>query len=366
MKRGRYRKEPVLSRRRLTAIELCAGAGGQAIGLEAAGFEHVALVELDRWACATLRSNRPNWPVVHGDLREFSANGFENLTLVAGGVPCPPFSVAGKQLGELDDRDLFPAALDVVERALPEAVMLENVRGLLGKGFDDYRGQIIERLRSLGYWAEWQLLNASDFGVPQLRARAILVGLQDPIARHFQWPTPTGRGRTVGQTLREIMGSCGWDGADAWAEMADDIAPTIVGGSHKHGGPDLGPTRAKQEWAKLGVDGLQIADAPPPRGFRGVPQLTVEMAALIQGFPPNWRIKGRKTPAYRQVGNAFPPPVAEAVGRAIWEAIDRSRESSRTEVPDPHPSELSLWHTGEDASPSVLQPAPRTEKRDSQ
>jgi DNA (cytosine-5)-methyltransferase 1 len=338
--------------RRLTAIELCAGAGGQAIGLEAAGFDHVALIELDHWACETLRANRPDWPVIEGDIKRFSAEGYENLTLLAGGVPCPPFSVAGKQLGDLDDRDLFPAALDLVGQSKPEAILLENVRGLLGAVFSDYRDQIRDRLDQMGYWSEWKLLNASDFGVPQLRPRSVLVALKKPIAPLFSWPEGSGEVMTVGETLRAIMGSCGWDGADEWADRAAAIAPTIVGGSHRHGGPDLGPTRAKAQWARLGVDALQLADAPPPRSHKGPPRLTVEMAALVQGFPPNWRIKGRKTPAYRQVGNAFPPPVATAVGLAIKEAIMAYRE--RGQVSPNERTVTGVWHSGPDARASIL------------
>ena len=314
--------------RRMTAVELCAGAGGQALGLERAGFEHVGLVEIDPWASHTLRTNRPEWPVTEGDVREFSVATYENLTLLAGGVPCPPFSMAGKRLGHLDERDLFPAALDRVEQALPEAVLLENVRGLLDPIFVDYRRQIQDRLAAAGYWSEWRLLNASDFGVPQLRPRAVLVALRESIAPHFTWPRGGLVPPTVGEALFAEMASAGWPGASAWAKRASQIAPTLVGGSRKHGGPDLGPTRAKQAWAKLGVNGHLLALEPPGPTFPAdeMPMLTVRMAATIQGFPADWVIEGRKTAAYRQVGNAFPPPVAEAVGTAIRDAVMASRQ----------------------------------------
>jgi DNA (cytosine-5)-methyltransferase 1 len=110
---------------------------------------------------------------------------------------------------------------------------------------------------------------------------------------------------------------CGWPGAEAWRDRADEIAPTIVGGSLKHGGPDLGPTRARKAWATLGVDGLGIADAAPSKNQTGMPRLTVKMVAKLQGFPDDWRFSGGKTAAYRQVGNAFPPPVARAVAQQI-------------------------------------------------
>ncbi|MGB1110590.1 MAG: DNA cytosine methyltransferase, partial [Gammaproteobacteria bacterium] len=126
---------------------------------------------------------------------------------------------------------------------------------------------------------------------------------------------------TVGELLKEKMAERGWLGADRWALQADDIAPTIVGGSKKHGGPDLGPTRAKRAWATLGVDGMGIANEAPDKEFVGMPRLTVDMVARLQGFPDEWTFTGKKTPAYRQVGNAFPPPVAHAVAAQIMKSL---------------------------------------------
>jgi DNA (cytosine-5)-methyltransferase 1 len=118
-----------------------------------------------------------------------------------------------------------------------------------------------------------------------------------------------------------MMASRGWPGAKRWARQANDIAPTIVGGSKKHGGPDLGPTRARQAWAALGVEGRTIAEEAPAADFCGMPRLTVDMVARLQGFPADWRFHGRKTTAYRQVGNAFPAPVAAAVAKNLKIAL---------------------------------------------
>ncbi len=118
-----------------------------------------------------------------------------------------------------------------------------------------------------------------------------------------------------------MMAAEGWEGVEKWKKQANDIAPTLVGGSKKHGGADLGPTRAKKAWKELGVNGKSLADALPKPGFSDAPKLTVEMAAVIQGFPRDWKIMGKKTAAYRQVGNAFPPPVATALGRQIAKAL---------------------------------------------
>ena len=310
----------------LSSAEMCAGAGGQALGLELAGFDHQALVEIEPQFCATLRLNRPQWNVCEGDLSTFDGSPYRGVDLLAGGLPCPPFSVAGKQLGSLDERNLFPAALRLADEMRPRAIMIENVRGFLDAVFEDYRLQLKRQLKKLGYVADWRLLNASEFGVPQLRPRVVIVAIEQSSADRFEWPTGlTHNPPTVGETLYDLMKAGGWRGAAAWRDRANEIAPTVVGGSKKHGGPDLGPTRAKRAWASLGVDGIGIADGPPDSSFVGTPRLTVRMVARLQGFPDAWQFSGRKTAAYRQVGNAFPPPVARAVSAQIAEALSAAR-----------------------------------------
>jgi len=307
----------------LTSLEICAGAGGQALGIERAGFKHQALVEIDRHCCQTLRDNRPTWNVIEDDLCGFSAKPYSGLDLLAGGVPCPPFSKAGKQLGASDERNLFPEAIRLVKEARPKAVMLENVRGIFDAVFEDYRRYISGEIAELGYWTDWRLFNASDFGVPQLRPRVIFIAIRNEFAGDFKWPhAHQNRAQTVGEALYDLMAADGWRQASRWKKQANQIAPTLVGGSKKHGGPDLGPTRAKNAWAALGVDGHGLADLPPARDFVGMPRLTVRMAARIQGFSDDWEFSGRKTPAYRQVGNAFPPPVARAVAASIAHCLN--------------------------------------------
>ncbi|WP_105253838.1 DNA cytosine methyltransferase [Pseudoalteromonas sp. T1lg75] len=331
----------------MKTIEMCAGAGGQALGLHNAGFEHEVLIEIDEHACSTLRFNNEKlnlgWnKIVEGDLKDFanfSAAAYQGeIALVAGGVPCPPFSKAGKQLGADDERDLFPTALKIVQSVKPLMVMLENVPGLAESKFQPYRDAITSHLSDLGYLSEWKVLQASDFGVPQLRPRMILVAVQKPHFKHFEWPEPIDTPTpTVGDALFDMMSEKGWEGVERWREMADGIAPTLVGGSKKHGGPDLGPTRAKAQWQALGVNGHRVGslEEVPGPGFKGVlmrngtirpgtegmPLLTVPMAAKIQGFPADWSFVGNKTNAYRQVGNAFPPPVAQAVGEKLMEVL---------------------------------------------
>nr|WP_242436848.1 DNA (cytosine-5-)-methyltransferase [Streptomyces sp. CB02488] len=403
----------------LTSIEICAGAGGQAIGLHEAGFKHLALVEIDPYAAKTLQENIKNldawsWEreycdVISGDVNEFRAIpespdqeshvkkaqkylgkplSRRNLSLLAGGVPCPPFSHAGKQLGKDDERDLFPRILELADELRPEAVMIENVRGIKDVKFEEYRKYIEARLqggwakhpvtgieedfKGLGYEVcEWEVLEASDFGVPQLRPRAVLVAIRKDVLGDlkFVWPTATGSPTSVFRALEESMElrydpylKMGGDVArlarkclDKWkteakkAENRKDfgVAPTLVGGSKKHGGADLGPSRAKAAWGLLGVSGVGVANShevgvrKESQGrdlFREAgPMLTVEQAAIIQGFPDNWKFSGGKTAQYRQVGNAFPPPVAAAVGKAIADVLLAARERDRRK---PGPAEV--------------------------
>jgi DNA (cytosine-5)-methyltransferase 1 len=306
------------------SIEVCAGAGGQALGLERAGFEHLDLVEIDEWACKTLRANRPAWKVSECDLKNFPAWKYKGIDLYAGGLPCPPFSVAGKQLGENDERNLFPIALEQIAECKPKAVLIENVRGILDPAFADFRSKIENALVKQGFLSKWVRVNAVNFDVPQQRPRVALVAIQSRYADGFTLKEQKGIcSATVGEILFDLVEARGWRGAKIWKRRANGIAPTIVGGSKKHGGPDLGPTRARQAWARLGVNGLGIADDAPDVGFPidAMPKLTVRMVARIQGFHDSWQFAGRKTHAYRQVGNAFPPPVAENLGKQIAAAL---------------------------------------------
>lgn len=307
-----------------SSIEICAGAGGQALGLEMAGFNHLALVEYEHDYCECLKNNRPEWNVCCMDVRQFDGRPYRGkIDLLAGGVPCPPFSVAGKQLGADDERDLFPQMLRLTEEIAPRVVMIENVRGFLGKQFDNYRKSITRRLNELGYNVHLRLLNASEYGVPQLRPRAIIIGVRTDIYDTFTFPSPQLHATNdVANAIGDLMGANGWQGLSEWKLKANRIAPTLVGGSKKHGGPDLGPTRARLAWAEMGIDGRGVANDAPAADFQGMPRLTPRMLARLQGFPDNWVFGDRKTTACRMIGNAFPPPVAKAVGLEIKKVLD--------------------------------------------
>lgn len=311
-------------------IEICAGAGGMALGLRRAGFQHKMLVELDEDACKTLGTAFGSTAVRQEDVANFDGSPFRSgIDLLAGGVPCQPFSVAGEQLGEGDERDLFSHAMRLVREIMPRAVLLENVPGFASEKFSEYREKIKRELAASGYETQIRVLKASDFGVPQVRPRCLLVAMQPQYMAHFRWPAPTrSTPVTVGEALVDIMGSrcLPWPGAQAWAERANRPAPTLVGGSKKHGGADLGPSRARAAWAELGVNASSLADDAPSALFPedGHPRLTLEMCKRLQGFPDDYRIMGSKTSSYRQIGNALPPPVAHAVGREIFRVLART------------------------------------------
>ena len=154
---------------KFTVAEFCVGGGGQALGLEAAGFDCVVAVEIDYHCCTTLRLNRPQWNILQEDMRVVDGSRWPKVDLFAAGVPCPPFSIAGKQLGIDDDRDMFPEALRLIAEMKPTAVLLENVPGFASAKFASYREKLFTDLQKLGYETDWRVLQAADYGVPQLR-----------------------------------------------------------------------------------------------------------------------------------------------------------------------------------------------------
>ncbi|GAA3623524.1 DNA (cytosine-5-)-methyltransferase [Kineosporia mesophila] len=331
----------------LDVVEICAGAGGQSLGLHLAEFRHKLAVELDEHAANTLKHNfanldiDPEKTVRVGDVANkelWDPKNYGGTALLAGGVPCPPFSQAGKQLGSADERDLFAWAVDAAGRMQPEAVLLENVKGLRDARFGGYRQAVVDQFDSMGYTAEWQLLEAHGFDVPQLRPRMVLVALKKEYVDYFEWPEPKTTAKTVATTLASDMQFLRADFQEKFLERAAKIAPTIVGGSKKHGGADLGPTRAKLAWEAMWIDAHGLANDAPDADWRPGPlnrgpKLTVDMVKKLQGWDgalyENWEILGKKTSQYRQIGNAFPPPVAHAVGGSIARALRKESAAKR-------------------------------------
>ena len=317
----------------LASVKLCAGAGGQALCLENTGLEHTALVKIDKHRCKPLRHNRPNWNVLGEDMRlsKRRAANYRSLDLIAGGLPCPPFSAEGKQLGESDERSHFNDAIDFIDDARPRAVKIENVRCFLSDVPRNYRESLKFHLNRLGYKTDWRLLNASDYGVSQLRPRIEINVIQKEHVAFFDWPEPNPHNPPpLSMTLSDLCAADGWKGAKDWAVQADEIPPPIVGESKKHSGPDFGPTRAPAAWATLGVEARTIAPEARRYVHEGMPHLTVSMVARIQGFPVDWHFTGAKTNAYMQVGDAFRPPIFQVVFSELAKALHKLKCPSRS------------------------------------
>lgn len=313
---------------RFKSLEICAGAGGQALGLERAGFDPVLLIDSKADTCFSIDLNRPAWDVVCMDLVQFSPGmrpEVADVDLVSGGLPRVKSSATVGRAEDTEERRVLRAAVNLACAIRPKAVLLENVPDLVdGTEFDADRAWIDHELHQAGFRTSWKILNAADFGVPQNRRSGFLVALRDPYFERFSWPEPNEEPPpTVGEVLGPSMSAGGWPGAGRWIENADRIAPALVGGSDRRGGADLGPTGSKKAWAALGVNGNSLGDEPPGADFPvdGLPRLTVEQAAMIQAFPDHWKLFGGKTSRYRQVGHAMPPPLAAAVGRALATAL---------------------------------------------
>ncbi|GAA2809989.1 DNA cytosine methyltransferase [Crossiella cryophila] len=326
-----------MSTERLTSLEICAGAGGLALGLEQAGFEPQLLLENRPVACTTLTANRPNWPVLQHDLIDFDPVHHKqvyDVDLLSAGLPrVQAAATVHRTRGSDIELELLKAAVMLVHGVRPRALLIENVPALVTK--DEYapiRDFVEQELHHLEYRFEWFVINAMDHGVPQDRKQGVLVALAGDAMAAFKQPAPLlGETITVGDALRESMASRGWPQADEWAAQANRVAPTLVGGSWERGGADLGPTGSKRIWAKMGVNGGTVANEVPGPEFRWDPaetdprkmvRLTVRQAALLQGFPADWTFAGRKTASYRQVGNASPPAVGKALGTAIRDALN--------------------------------------------
>jgi DNA (cytosine-5)-methyltransferase 1 len=320
---------------RLKSLEVCAGAGGLALGLEQAGFDPVLLIDDREAACRTLQLNRPMWDVRETDLRDFDPADDKHVydvDLLSAGLPRVKAAAANNRPGGSEiELELLYATVMLVPGVQPRALLIENMPELAtGDRYAEARENIEKELDHLGYVSQWLVVNASDYGVPQERKHGVLVAFKGVMAHGFELPRTQPYPSSVGAVLRESMASRGWPQADQWAAQADQLSPTLVGGSWNRGGPDLGPSGSKKRWATMGVNGGTVANFPPGPDFvwrpelgqaGGVP-LTVAQAAILQGFPADWRFSGGKTIQYRQVGNATPPPVGWALGLAIRRVLE--------------------------------------------
>ena len=327
-------------------LELFAGAGGLAIGLEKAGLKCVALNEIDKWACQTLRNNRPNWNVLEGDIKDFDFSKFKNsVDVVTGGFPCQAFSYAGKKLGLNDARGtLFYEFARVVQEVNPAICIGENVRGLLSHEKGKTLQGMISILDEIGYKvAPVQVLKAINFRVPQKRERLILVGIRKDIDIDFEYPkprrkicnlkdalkkgelyncdVPKSEGSMYPELKKEVLDLVPPKGY--WRDLPVDIQKEYMGKSFYLGGGKTGMAR------RIGWDepSLTLTCSPAQKQTeRCHPDetrpFTVREYARIQTFPDDWKFAGSISQQYKQIGNAVPVNLAREIGYSIIKALN--------------------------------------------
>lgn len=329
-----------------SVLELFAGAGGLAIGLEKAGLKCVALNEIDKWACETLRINRPNWNVLEGDIKEFNFTEYNGkVDVVTGGFPCQAFSYAGKKLGLNDARGtLFYEFARVVQEVQPAVCIGENVRGLLSHEKGKTLEGMISILDEIGYnVAPVQVLKAINYRVPQKRERLIMVGVRKDIDLDFEYPkphhkiynledalkkgelfdcdVPKSNGAKYPEYKKQVLNLVPPKGY--WRDLPVDIQKEYMGGSFYLGGGKTGMAR------RMGWDepSLTLTCSPAQKQTeRCHPDetrpFTVREYARIQTFPDDWKFAGSMAQQYKQIGNAVPVNLGQEVGFSVVKLLN--------------------------------------------
>ncbi len=337
----------VIPENKYTVLELFAGAGGLAIGMEKAGIECVALNEIDKWACQTLRNNRPHWKVLEGDIRTFDFSEYYNkVDVVTGGFPCQAFSYAGKKLGLSDARGtLFYEFARVVKEVNPPICIGENVRGLLSHENGKTLEGMISILDEIGYnVVPFQVLKAINYNVPQKRERLILVGIRKDINLKYEYPTPNTKiynlvdalkkselfdcdvpqsnGAKYPKSKKDILDLVPQKGY--WRDLPIDLQKEFMGGSFHLGGGKTGIAR------RIGWDEpcLTLTCSPAQKQTeRCHPEetrpFTVREYARIQTFPDDWSFNGSLAQQYKQIGNAVPVNLGKEVGYSIVKFLNK-------------------------------------------
>lgn len=338
-----------------SVLELFAGAGGLAIGLEKAGIKCVALNEIDKWACNTLRKNRPNWNVLEGDIKDFSFTDYANkVDVVTGGFPCQAFSYAGKKLGLKDARGtLFYEFARAVKEVKPPICIGENVRGLLSHEKGKTLEGMISILDEIGYnVVPFQVLKAINYNVPQKRERLILVGIRKDIKLKYEYPKPSNKLFTLSDALKKgelfdknVPKSEGAKYPESkkvvldlvppkgyWRDLPINIQKDYMGGSYYLGGGKTGMAR------RIGWDEpcLTLTCSPAQKQTeRCHPDetrpFTVREYARIQTFPDEWKFDGSIAQQYKQIGNAVPVNLGRELGYSIVKFLNEYYSLSKPE-----------------------------------
>jgi DNA (cytosine-5)-methyltransferase 1 len=329
----------------IPTLDLFAGAGGLSRGLSLAGLTIAGASEKDSDAVATymaardVESNGSSFDLYEGDIARHSFTHLRGeIAVVAGGPPCQPYSLGGSRLGAGDERDGIPHFLRVVDEIRPEAFIMENVPGLARGVYRSLLGELIDSFAELGFHVAWRILHAADFGVSQRRQRLIIVGTRTP---GFEWPNPT-HGSTAARPwvpAREILDNSAPIGEPNISKVtyakSPDLRPSPWDGHLWNGGgrpinPEgLVPTLLasmggnKTPWLdEAGVvpayhAHLLAGNSPRSGTVSGARRITVDEAALVQGFPREMVWSGPRSSQYRQIGNAVPVKLAQAVGAAL-------------------------------------------------
>jgi DNA (cytosine-5)-methyltransferase 1 len=309
-------------------VSLFTGAGGLDLGFERAACEVAVCVDNDPEACKTLRYNRPAWPVFEGDIREFDPSPYAGADLVVGGPPCQGFSTAGKGNPKDPRNFLWQEYFRVVEVVMPKALVIENVSGLKHQRNGDHLTGIMDALETLDYHFALGVLNAADFGVPQVRRRLFVIGMKGFVP---SLPNPSGiEQKTVSEAIDDLIGIEN----PVLNQEPNRHAPHIVAKWKNLQPGEIDPNyrRARLRGDRpshtiragggYGPKGNHLAGFHPPIHHSLPRQLTVREAARLQSFPDEWIFQGSKTAQGRQVGNAVPVLMAEAVGRHVVSLID--------------------------------------------
>lgn len=321
----------------VTAIELFAGAGGLALGLEQAGITTVEHVEFDKACCETLRTNRPNWNIICDDIHNVDFSPFKDkVDIVTGGFPCQAFSFAGKKLGFEDTRGtLFHEFARCVKEVNPKIFMAENVRGLVSHDKGRTLATIISVLEALGYYTQQKILNAAYFGVGQKRERIVIVGIRKDTHIEFDYPKEEDKMTTLREALKDCPHSNGIEYSEkkkkvldlvpaggCWVDLPEDIAKEYMGKSYYSGGGRRGMAR-RISWEE---PCLTLTCSPSQKQTeRCHPEetrpFTIREYARIQSFPDDWIFCGGIGDQYKQIGNAVPVEMARRLGIQLKEAV---------------------------------------------
>jgi DNA (cytosine-5)-methyltransferase 1 len=336
----------VSPKRKYNSVELFAGAGGLALGLELAGFHAKGLVEIDKYAAETLRLNRPKWNVIEDDIVKVSEKGIKNylpknckIDFVSGGYPCQAFSYAGHKLGLDDVRGtMFFYFAKVIEDLKPTVFLAENVKGLTTHDNGKTLQTMINIYENMGYDVTWNVLKANNYGVAQKRERVVIVGVRNGINIKYHLPkeydykpvlkdalknVPHSNGMTYPEKKRKVLELVPAGGY--WKDLPEDIAKEYMGKSFYSGGGRTGMAR-RISWNE---PSLTLTCSPAQKQTeRCHPEetrpFTVREYARIQSFPDDWKFYGSMGQQYKQIGNAVPVEFAKAIGLSIIDLLNKA------------------------------------------